>query len=114
MTPALRGQTPAVQLNDNIEFEWRQQTPWLVLSGEVDINSVEPISDAVLADYETAGTLCVDLRDVTFIDSLGIGLLLRLRHVSSAVQLVKPPRDVVRLLELCGVDPLFTIDRAAA
>lgn len=97
-----------------MEFEERDGEPWLVLAGDVDINLVEPVSDRELSRFQTDDTLHVDLRDVTFLDSLGLGLLLRLRQVAGSVRLVEPPRDIVRLLELCGVQPLFDVERRAA
>lgn len=98
----------------NITFEWRQGEPWLLLTGDVDMRAAETVTDAVLARYETDGTLNVDVRAVTFLDSVGLGLLLRLRQVAGEVRLVDPPRQVSRLLDLCGVGPLFTVAALAA
>jgi anti-sigma B factor antagonist len=82
----------------------------LVLSGELDADGC-PGFEAELARAESddAKTIVVDLTDVEFIDSSGIGVLVaavrrseqdsgRLRFIPSQSE------DVQRLLELCGLD----------
>lgn len=104
----------APRVTGSIDFAWRGEQPWLTLTGDIDIEVAEPVTDAVLADYQTAGLLMVDAAGVTFVDSIGIGLLLRLRHVSGSVRLMAPPPELTRVLQLCGVAGLFEVEPAAA
>lgn len=55
----------------------------------------------------------VDLRGVTFMDSTGLNMLVRLHDQTTrngvALTLVAPPEHVRRLFEIAGVDGVLTI-----
>src|SRR5690606_39468283 len=75
-------------------------------------------SDLVDAVLEQGGIrdLVVVMRDVTFIDSSGLGALLgrykRLQALGGRVRIVAPPRHVRAVLELSGVPKLIPILRS--
>ena len=79
------------------------------LSGELDLSTVAELEsrleEALRAD---PALLVVDLRDVTFLDSSGLRLLLRLderqREREGRLVLVKGGRRVSRVFELTGAD----------
>lgn len=84
----------------------------LTVSGEVDIAAVEPFMSEALACLSAARTLLeIDLGGVTFIDSTGLGTLVRIRNegtrAGKSVALTHAPAGVVRLLEITGLTVLL-------
>jgi anti-anti-sigma factor len=83
------------------------------LEGEVDLAAVEEFEPKLEAYMETAPAyLVLDMERVTFIDSTGLRLLLRLKRRVEArglgsllLGIVSPP--VQRLLEITGLTEVF-------
>jgi len=87
----------------------------LSLSGEVDIAAVDELLDAARSCLDRADHVIVlDLGAVTFIDSSGLGALVRVRNLAAerdlAVELVHVPRSVQRLFDLTGLESVFSGD----
>jgi anti-anti-sigma factor len=86
----------------------------LAVSGEVDIATVEEFlteADACLGD---GVEVCeIDLGAVTFIDSSGLGALVRIRNTAhdrgKAVLLTNVPDSVTRLFEVTGLAEAFGV-----
>ena len=77
-------------------------------SGELDL-ATAPELEHVL-DQWTDGhrAIVLDLRGLSFLDSSGIRLLVcASRRAGARLALVPPPDHVERVLEICGVRPLF-------
>lgn len=88
-------------------------TVWL--GGELDLASAAELVTRLDALAETsAGTVTLDLTDVTFIDSTGLVAILaaRQRIVEAGRQLKvrNPSRPVQRVLELSGAETVLDID----
>lgn len=86
----------------------------LRLSGEVDIAAVQDVLAQASRCLETRpSTLEVDLGAVTFIDSSGLGALVRIRNEAgrqgTTVVLVNLSPSSRRLLEVSGLDQVFEI-----
>lgn len=84
----------------------------LKLSGELDIAVVDTfLHQAQAALAEADRVLVIDAADVSFIDSTGLGALVRLREHAHAsgkdVALTHVPRQMSRILELTGLAGLF-------
>jgi len=84
------------------------------LRGEVDLSTVSEVNarfDEALED--TPDLLVLDLREVTFLDSSGLRMLLRLderqRSAGKKLAVVRGGRRVARVLELTGADERLTI-----
>jgi anti-anti-sigma factor len=80
----------------------------LVLGGELDMDArfqAEQALDGLLA--EPVEQLVVDLGEVTFVDSTGMGMVLELhdraRTEGFKLRLLRGPKDVQRVFELAGV-----------
>lgn len=88
------------------------------VEGEIDLASASAIG-AELASACADGALAVDMSDVRFIDSAGVRMLVDLaREVAGErtppLTLVAPSGSAVRrMLELTGIEPLFTVVEAA-
>lgn len=85
----------------------------VALSGEIDIASRVSIVEAFdqISDCDLA---IVDLRAVTYIDSTGLSTLIalkrRLRAIGGDVHLVLSDPRVIRLIQVCGFDKIFTVE----
>lgn len=95
----------------------RNAAPVLVVTGELDMSS----EDELLAHARrllAGGTdVDVDLSGVTFVDSSGLGALVRLHKLVTGagreLHLSRVPRPVARILELTGLTDLFA-DRSGS
>ena len=84
----------------------------LVLRGEFDLTGVQQFDDAA-AVLTPSDSLVLDLHDLSFMDSSGLGALMGLyrRGVSEGWSLVlaNPQPQVTRLLQITGVDSRLTV-----
>jgi anti-anti-sigma factor len=84
----------------------------LVLGGELDMTArfqAEQALDELMA--EPVEQLVVDLGEVTFVDSTGMGMILELhdraRREEFRLRLLRGPDEVQRVFELAGVADLL-------
>jgi anti-sigma B factor antagonist len=86
----------------------------VAVSGEVDV-ATAPLLRAGLHSVvdEGAGRLRIDLTEVTFIDSAGLGVLIgilkRLRENGGTVELAQLQPGPRKVVEITGLDDLFVI-----
>ena len=88
------------------------------LDGHLDLATAPELRDRVLdALREGHKELQIDLSAVTFVDSLGVGVLIgshrRAEHAGSRLVLMNPQPKVMRLLEGLGLDDVFWIEDAS-
>jgi anti-anti-sigma factor len=90
------------------------------LIGELDLSTIPLVEKGLLAEASSMGDVIVDLTDVNFIDSSGIGLLIRaFRSGGGSGRLhtvIAGGSQVERVFELAGIGralPLF-MDRGGA
>ena len=88
-------------------FEWRGREPWLVLTGEIDTKVKAALTDAMIAEFRSDAPVSVDASGVTFIDSSGLALLVRVYNVCGSARLVEASPCVTKLLRVTGLDRLF-------
>ncbi len=86
------------------------------LRGELDHHSVKEIREVIdekLIDYRPLRVI-LDLREVSFSDSAGLGLILgrytRVRDYGGQVSLVNVSEDFMKILRLAGVDRFLAIE----
>lgn len=106
--PALDRPTPA---------QYAMHGAWVVgARGAYDMNSVEPLADALREAAEKSSKVVLDASGITFADSTLLSLLI-LTHQATDFRVAAPTRQVLRLLQLTGVDGLLkvraTVDEAA-
>ena len=100
-----------------------EDTVALTVTGEIDLSNAESLYKALTQALAPGSPVIVDLTGVGFIDSRGLGALVRARH--EAVQaddtavapiLVIPSEPVARLLELAGTEGIIPVypDQAGA
>lgn len=81
----------------------------LSLSGELDLSTIEQLEREVATTVDGKAELVVlDLRELAFLDSAGLRIMLRLQQQvtgnGGCLVLVKGPRRVHRVFELTGAD----------
>ncbi|MFG1925551.1 STAS domain-containing protein [Cryptosporangium sp. NPDC048952] len=105
-----------------------ESTPWsltieqigseivLRACGALDLDTSGRLRSAGTTALRQAGpaaTLTVDLAEVTFLDSTGLGVLVTLWHESrnagAKFQVSRPSPAATRILEITGVDALFDL-----
>jgi anti-sigma B factor antagonist len=88
-------------------------------TGDIDAATVDPLREELLAlvEAEHPDRLVIDLTDVTFMDSTGLGVLVRVRNAQlehgGDVAVVNAIPRVQRVLTITGLDAAFTPDPAA-
>lgn len=83
-----------------------------VTQGTIDAQTAWDLRPALMKALYTHGPeINVDLSDVSFIDSTGLGMLVGVlkeaRDMQGAVRLVNPGREVRRILQVTGLEAMF-------
>ncbi len=88
----------------------------LVLDGEVDLKTCGALRDEIAAAAEVSSTVVLDLRDVTFMDSPGLGTLIychqRLAEDRATLVVRAPQGDVLELFDMVRLDTKMPIELA--
>lgn len=92
----------------NIAISQEADAVLVKVAGEVDVSNASELRDAIDAKLpETTGELVVDLADVPYIDSTGIGVLVgaahRAQEAGKQLVVASPQKNVARVLGLLGV-----------
>jgi anti-sigma B factor antagonist len=81
------------------------------LAGEIDLATVPKLRQVLDAHARSGQTMVIDLREIDFIDSMGLAALVRARHRAIArgakLELVTPPEAVYKVFTLTRLDQLF-------
>jgi anti-sigma B factor antagonist len=85
------------------------ETPWVTLSGELDISTAPEVErELVRIDREAPSRIVVDLRELTFIDSTGLRAIItadaRFRRSGARMILVPGPPAVDRVFRIALLD----------
>ena len=93
-----------------------EQPPWTVLSagGDLDVVGAPELRQAVVTVVsEGARLLVLDLSDLDFVDSFGIGAVVgalkRLRQRGGDLALVCPTPRIRRVFEICDLDRILAL-----
>lgn len=92
----------------------------ITVAGEVDAHTADRLRSSIDAVISSETQLVVDLTDVTFLDSTGLGVfvtaLKHLRELDGSLDLVITSPRVMKVFELTGLDVVIPIheDVAAA
>ncbi|MBE6757008.1 MAG: STAS domain-containing protein [Ruminococcaceae bacterium] len=95
-----------------VQLECREREVVARLSGELDHHTAGPLREQIDAAVERLHPkrLCIDFRDVTFMDSSGVGLVMgryRLMRLTGGSLLVSGANDRVRqMMRMAGLDSL--------
>jgi anti-sigma B factor antagonist len=85
----------------------------IVVRGEVDLATSPQLRDTLAGLVEGSRSVIVDLDQVGFIDSTGIGVLVggvkRARSQGGDLSLVCTQRRILKVLEITGLTQVFTV-----
>ncbi len=103
---------PPLQSNFQVNSEEAPGGTVVTVTGELDIASSTEL-EQVLGSLHDTKLVIIDLRQLEFVDSTGLGVLVRAhQHASehgNQVALVRGPGQVDRLLGLTGLDAQLLI-----
>ncbi len=100
-----------------IRIESDGQTVTAFLSGEIDHHSAVEMREAI--DAQLMGTaaklLVMDFRDVTFMDSSGIGLVMgryrQIRYNDGQLQVINTSPSIYKVMRIAGLERLAVIEK---
>jgi anti-sigma B factor antagonist len=93
-----------------IQIDGSPQDPRFVLRGEIDVSTVGALRTAVdHLDQPQIDRLTLDLGEVTFMDSTGLGWLAGLARNGCAIPLFEVPPSIRKLLSVTGIDSVVTV-----
>jgi anti-sigma B factor antagonist len=106
-------------LGARVETSHRDRCVLAVVTGALDMTSVTGVRDRLHAHvYAGARHLVLDLSGVTFMDSVGLSLLVGLDRIVSArngtLHLAACPAPVVELMEITSMTAAFTVHETVA
>lgn len=87
------------------------------VTGEVDVSNADELRSALSGELEAgAASVSVDLSEVPYIDSTGIGVLVGAAHHAAekgvSFEVVRPQKNVARVLGLLGVSADLNVREA--
>jgi anti-sigma B factor antagonist len=77
--------------------------------GEIDLATVDAVSAEVAAAVAESQHLVLDLREVSFIDSAGLRLVLESSRAVERFEVVRGPQEVRRVFDLVGLEERLTM-----
>ena len=96
-----------------VKFNYDKSGLTAVISGEIDHHTAAEMRIMTDGELERSmpRTLTFDMRDVTFMDSSGVGLILgrarAMKQWGGKIRITEPPERVEKMLKLSGLAPLI-------
>jgi anti-sigma B factor antagonist len=85
----------------------------LVLTGELDVAAAPELHEVLLQEIRAGGRTVLDLAGVTFVDSVGLSVLVTALHRATErnadLSFCALTSWVARVLEISGLDKVFSI-----
>ncbi len=101
-----------------MELTMRRAGSELTPEGSVDLVSRQQLVDAGLEVLQEHGALTVNMSEVDFLDSVGIGALIELSKkaasLGAAFAVVEPSRPVQRVLAVAGLADVWVSPETSA
>ncbi len=92
----------------------------VAVRGEIDLATADAVRADLRAAFERARTVVLDLRDVDFMDTQGLAVVIEAQQAASddgtQFAITRAPDHVHRLFDMIGLTPRLTVvdDPAAA
>lgn len=93
-----------------------RQTLFLNLTGELDMRTSESLRQAIDTEIDRRGirTVILNLHDVTFVDSSGLGVILgrykKLLPLGGKIQITQVPPHIYKIMELSGLPKIIPFE----
>jgi len=106
------------QMELDIRAEREDGICTITLSGEVDVYTAPRLKETLIETIESGcANVIVNLEDVGFIDSSGLGVLVgglrRAKERSGAIRLVCTRENILKIFRITGLDKVFPILESA-
>lgn len=96
-----------------VEVDVREDHVYVAAVGELDVSTAGSVEAALLEGLAGPGPVLLDLAEVTFIDSTGLGVLVKAhRHAQTTggtVALLHPSVHTRKLLTVLGLDQVLRV-----
>ncbi|MGP4040515.1 STAS domain-containing protein [Gracilibacillus sp. D59] len=83
----------------------------VLLHGDLDIESTELVNDELIPQLQSESIICLNFKDVHFVDSSGMGLLIQLvnqlKEEEQVVKIVKVKDDILEVFELLQIPEII-------
>jgi anti-sigma B factor antagonist len=92
----------------------------VAVRGEIDLATADAVRADLNGAFERAGNVVLDLREVTFMDTQGLAVVIEAQQACAAegtqFAITRAPAHVHRLFDMIGLTPRLTVldDPAAA
>ncbi len=98
----------------DIKTAQTDETCVMTLGGEVDVYTAPRLKEALVAEIEAGcARVVVDLEEVEFIDSSGLGVLVgglrRAKERDGTIRLVCTRDNILKIFRITGLDKVFAI-----
>lgn len=101
----------------NLSFQYKEENGSMLLTvkGEIDLYNAKQLKEKVgeLTDDKDDVNLMLDIRDVKYIDSTGLGILIgikrRISEGGGRLILVLTSERIIKLFSITGLSNIFTI-----
>jgi anti-anti-sigma factor len=92
----------------SVRMSMHGRTAVVTFAGELDLNTIADAHAALAEVSEEAPRLVLDLSDVNFADSIGLGLLMQLQRAEGErLRLVRGPDTLHRTVTISGLDKIL-------
>src|SRR6266542_1301570 len=82
----------------------------VVVAGELDVATADRLRDVLTAEIDSERPVLVDLEDCSFIDSVGLSVLIAAaQQAGRSLAIVSPSPAVKRLIEITQLDSLIPV-----
>lgn len=102
---------------ETVKTEMKGTSEYFFISGEIDHHNAKTIRKMIDSDIfiKRPENVCLDLSQVDFMDSSGLGLIMgrykTATEMGLSFKIVNPSERIVKILKLAGCDKLLTIER---
>jgi len=103
-----------------IDKKIERQTLTLSLKGELDLKTSESLRQAIDTEIDRRGirTVILNLHDVTFVDSSGLGVILgrykRLLPLGGKILIKQVPPHIYKIMELSGLPKIISFENESS
>lgn len=100
-----------------MEKKFERQTMLLFLDGELDLNNVPSLRNAIDTDIDKKGikTVIINMENVRFIDSSGLGMILgrykKLLTMGGKLKIVNAPPHIYKIMEMAGLPKIIPFEK---
>ena len=85
----------------------------VVVRGEIDLATADAVRADLPQPFERSGTVVLDLREVGFMDTQGLAVVIEAQQASAAdgtrFAITRAPDHVHRLFDMIGLTPRLTV-----